>query len=121
MRDRSSESIELPNRNHIETTAICIRHQSVEFRSRIGRTRDSFVNILASDFPLPVSDIFSEFCELHFGLLAVFRRNTCVDRDFQLISFHLSRTLYFNLYSLEAWSATQLFDRLERYSSLLRS
>jgi hypothetical protein len=73
MRDGSSESIELPYCHDIETAAIGICHESVEFQPGICSAGDSVVDVLASDFPSSIAGIFSEFCELHFGVLAVFR------------------------------------------------
>ena|ERR1700679_2989553 len=53
MRDGWSESIELPNGDHMEATAIGICHQLVEFWPGIRSAGDSFVHLLASGLATP--------------------------------------------------------------------
>ncbi|MGA2076751.1 MAG: hypothetical protein ABSH52_24960, partial [Terriglobia bacterium] len=71
VRHRPGEAIELPNNDGVETPAVCISHQAIQFGAVFFTTGNPDIHVFLGDRPAPALAEFAKFPQLHFRGLAV--------------------------------------------------
>src|SRR2546428_10535942 len=71
MTQRAAKAVKLPDENDVEPSALCIRHQSVEFGRGIRRAAHTLVNVFGGKVPAASLRELSEIPCLEAHILTV--------------------------------------------------
>jgi hypothetical protein len=80
VRQRSSESVELPHQEDAELSPLGIGEHSIECRSRTFRPAESFIEVFVPNIETATVCKLSKISDLHFGALICEGTDAAIDR-----------------------------------------